>query len=58
MKDFNAYELIVNGVSHFIEVSKIRLCRITYDELAINQVSILIEYKNKKHNYNRRRFND
>ena len=47
MKDFNAYELIVNGVSHFIEVSKIRLCRITYDELAINQVSILIEYKNK-----------
>ena len=47
MKDFNAYELIVNGVSYFIEVSKIRLCRIKYDELAINQVSILIEYKNK-----------
>ena len=47
MKDFNAYELIVNGVSHFIEVSKIRLCLIKYDELAINQVSILIQYKNK-----------
>ena len=47
MKDFNVYELIVNGVSHFIEVSKIRLCLIKYDELAINQVSILIQYKNK-----------
>lgn len=47
MKDFNIYELIVNGDSHFIEVSKIRLCLIKYDELAINQVSILIGYKNK-----------
>lgn len=47
MKDFNVYELIVNGDQHFIEVSKIRLCRIKYDELAVNQVSILIQYKNK-----------